>query len=47
MADRWKKLAVVMRPRPFFRNELVKFEDDSDETGSGEALRIYAPSMER
>ena len=33
-------LAGVMEPRPFYRNELMKFEDDADNSDSGKALRM-------
>ena len=37
---RWMELAGAMEPRPFYRNELMKFEDDSDNTNFGKALRM-------
>ena len=36
----WVELAGAMEPRPFYRNELMKFEDDSDNTNFGKALRM-------
>ena len=37
---RWMKLAEVMEPRPFYRNELIKFEDDTDNSEFDKALRM-------
>ena len=37
---RWMELAGAMEPRPFYRNELIKFEDDTDYSESGKALRM-------
>ena len=37
----WRNLAGAMEPRPFYRNELIKFEGDiNDNSESGKALRM-------
>ena len=37
----WMNLAGAMVPRPFYRNELIKFEGDiNDNSESGKALRM-------
>ena len=36
----WMSLAGAMEPIPFYRNELIKFEDDTDNSESGKALRM-------
>ena len=37
---RWMELAGAMEPRPFYKNELIKFEDDIDNSDFGKALRM-------
>ena len=37
---RWMELARTMVPRPFYRNELIRFEEDTDESEIGNALRM-------
>ena len=37
---RWMELARAMVPRPFYRNELIRFEDDADKSEFGNALRM-------
>ena len=36
----WTKLARAMKPWPFYRNELVNFDDDTDNSNSGKAHRM-------
>ena len=38
--DRWEELAGVLKPRPFYRNELIKFDDNTDNSKLGQALRM-------
>ena len=36
----WEKLARTMKPWPFYRNELVNFDDDTDNSNFGKAHRM-------
>ena len=37
---RWRELATAMKPRPFYRNEFIKFEDYTDNSEFRKALRM-------
>ena len=36
----WIELAGAMKPRPFYRNEIIKFEDETDNSEFGKTLRM-------
>ena len=36
----WSDLAGAMKPRPFYRNELMKFENETDNSDFGKAFRM-------
>jgi hypothetical protein len=40
VGNEWIKLAGKMKPRPFYKNEMIKFKDDADDSDYGKALRL-------
>lgn len=40
VGDGWRQLARVLEPRPFYKNELIKFEDGPDHSEHRKALRM-------